>query len=88
MLNEEFIKAAEITEISAQARQRKHRVPWRRRWWDRLSRPFRRRPGPGGRRRSRRWSRMPEWTPAQWVVTTLAVVAVAAYLYFALGGGT
>jgi hypothetical protein len=89
VLNEDFIKAAEVTEISARARQRKNRVPWRRRWWNRLSRPFRRhRRGGAAGGRPRRWSRLPDWTPAQWVVTTLALVAVAAYLYFALGGTT
>jgi hypothetical protein len=86
VLNEDFVRSAEVTEISAHARQRKKRVPWRRRWWGRLSKPLRRRRRGPVSRRSRPSRFVPEWTAAQWVVTTLAVLAAAAYLYFSLGG--
>lgn len=111
VLDEDFIKSASISEISAQARQKSNRAMRRKRRKNLLSRlthPGRWGRGAGGGRRAAGPGRpagragrpasgagrqagrvhLPDWTPAQWLVTTLAGVAVAAYLYFSLGGPT
>lgn len=120
VLDEDFIRSAPISEISARARQKKSRQQRWRRWRARFARIARRdRSGGDGRsRRARRYRasdgpygapaaqpwhsqprgrrrrrltnpaswRLPDWTVQQWLVTAAFAVAVAAYLYFSLGG--
>lgn len=99
VLNEEFVKSASINE-SAVARQEPARISRRRRLKARLHR-IGRRGGRQGQPRDRPYrpvapvrpaarrpssTRLPDWTPQQWVVTLIAALGVAAYLYFSLGG--
>lgn len=98
VLDEDFIKSASINEVSARARQRdlerqrprpapkpRRRGSPKLRWKRRNRRRLR---VVAGSPRRPRPSRMPDWTPAQWVVTAAFAVAMAAYLYFNLGGPT
>ncbi|MGH9077147.1 MAG: hypothetical protein ACRDY0_06810 [Acidimicrobiales bacterium] len=101
VLNEEFVRSAEISEISAKARRRRARrakASKRAGRWGRRARGKRPRPGGSGRPRppgragdpgfgpARRPSRLPDWTHNQWIATVAFALAAVAYLYASMGG--